>query len=62
MLYGKNELHLNEVSMVTIIQYYLDNKLLNKDNHSPKVEAVRVKDMNAGIFIVSLQGEKDSSS
>ena len=40
MLIGSNSIEFNEATMVLMVQYYLDNKLLNKDEKSPKVISV----------------------
>lgn len=38
---GNNSMQLNEATMITIVQYWLDNKFLNKDEKSPKVVAFK---------------------
>lgn len=37
---GSNEMRFNGATMIEIVQYYLDNKLLNKNESSPKVTKV----------------------
>jgi hypothetical protein len=44
MLKGSNRLVLNESAMIEIVQYYLENKLLNKDERSPTVTNFRVSE------------------
>lgn len=42
MMKGNNRLVLNEATMMEIVQYWLDNKMLNKDERSPKVASFGV--------------------
>ena len=41
MLIGNNSIEMNEATMMLVVQYYFDNKLLNKDERKPKVTAVK---------------------
>jgi hypothetical protein len=41
MWIGANELEVNEATMMAALQYWLDNKVLNKDEKSPKVTSVK---------------------
>jgi hypothetical protein len=56
MLKGNNELVLNTATMIEIVQYYLNNKLLNKDEHAPKVTNFAMSRGNSldNTFVVSL--------
>ena len=54
---GNNEFHFNESTMIEIVQYYLDNKLLNKDECSPTVKAVQ---RSEGFFRVLVTKESKS--
>lgn len=38
---GANEMTLNEATMVEIVQYWFDNKFLNKDEPRPKVTSFK---------------------
>ncbi len=37
---GQNQMALNEATMIEVVQYWLDNKSLNKDEPRPKVTGV----------------------
>lgn len=50
---GSNKIKFNEATMIQIVQYYLDNKLLNKDEKSPKVSSVK-GESSEGMFTISL--------
>ena len=41
---GNNEMQLNSGTMCEIVQYWLDNKFLNKDSFSPRVTSVKGRD------------------
>ena len=56
---GSNSMELNEATMIVIVQYYLDNKLLNKDESSPKVTGIRrvVSPGGSDTFVVTLTSD-----
>ncbi|CAN1721978.1 conserved protein of unknown function [Hyphomicrobium sp. 1Nfss2.1] len=56
---GNNEMVLNTATMMEIVQYYLDNKLLNKDEHSPTVTgfALNGRAPLDNTFVVSLSSD-----
>ena len=58
---GNNSLTLNEATMIDIVQYWLDNKLLNKDEKSPTVKGVKAASRSGyenNTFEISLTIEK----
>jgi len=59
MLKGNNELVLNTATMMEIVQFYLNNKLLNKDEHSPTVTGFALNRSHAldNTFVVSLSSD-----
>lgn len=53
---GTNKLDLNTATMIEIVQYWLDNKFLNKDEKHPRVTHVEAGSLSAGaVFIVTLE-------
>lgn len=53
---GTNEMRFNTASMIEIVQFYLDNKLLNKQEPGPMV--THVEEDSAAMFVVQLQDRK----
>lgn len=62
MMKGNNEMVLNTATMMEIVQYYLNNKLLNKDEHAPTVTGFALNRSHAldNTFVVSLSSEAGS--
>ena len=57
MLKGNNRLALNQATMREIVQYWITNKMLNKEEASPvvtDVEMGRLGSERGDLFIVSL--------
>lgn len=55
---GNNSLEFNEATMMEIVQYWLDNKFLNRDETSPKVAGVWVDTFGAApVFEIRLESE-----
>lgn len=52
---GSNSLVLNEATMIEALQYWLTNKVLNKDELAPKVTGISTN--NYGEFKVSVVQE-----
>lgn len=61
---GNNLLYLNTATMIEIVQYWLDNKFINKDESAPSVVHVCVsspqRDLN-DMFKVELASKDDKS-
>ena len=53
---GSNEMRFNTATMIEIGQYWLDNKLLNKQEQGPMV--THVEEDNVAIFKVLLEERK----
>lgn len=54
---GTNSIEFNEATMIEIVQFYLDNKMLNKDELSPKVVSVRpTKEYPGNAFDIVIEG------
>jgi hypothetical protein len=58
MMKGNNELHLNEATMIEIVQMWIDKELL--PGASNKVTSICQRDH--GVFIVGVKGEEEQSS
>jgi hypothetical protein len=65
LLKGHNRLVLNTATMNEIVQFYLDNKLVNRDESSPKVinfaSAAHGRYADEGMFEVSLDSSEAQS-
>lgn len=57
---GNNEMVLNEATMMEIVQFWLNNKFLNKDEHSPHVTSFSQK--TPCEFRVCLSAEKKKAA
>ena len=59
---GSNSMDLNEATMKEIVQFWLDNKFLNKDASSPKVTGIQgVNSGGSNCFRVALEKDPDNS-
>lgn len=58
MWVGSNTLELNEATMISAIQYWLDNKVLNKDEFKPIVTGVKGSGSSIYTFRVELNDKK----
>lgn len=58
---GRNAIEFNEATMIEIVQYWLDNKFLNKDEHSPTVMSVS-RDASSGMFPVQLETKQQKAA
>lgn len=56
---GTNTLQFNESTMCEIVQYWLDNKLLNPNNHSPVVMQVKASGEFSPTFSITLQSDEN---
>jgi hypothetical protein len=58
MMRGRNELVLNEATMIEVVQHWLDTTMLNPDAERPRVTSVRAKnDPYSPTFEVTLESE-----
>lgn len=57
MLFGGNDISVSEATMTVIVQYYLDNKFLNKKERAPTVARVQY-DEDSGRFCFSMKEEE----
>ena len=51
---GLNTLHFNEATTIEAMEYWLRNKVFNKDDPMPAVKSVKYEDE---CFVVTLEGE-----
>jgi len=59
MWIGSNALELNEATMIAALQYWLDNKVVNKDESGPIVKSVKASQTSGGnLFRVDLEERK----
>ncbi|HSC56994.1 MAG TPA: hypothetical protein VLC51_07300 [Nitrospira sp.] len=58
---GRNSIEFNEATMIEIVQYWLDNKFLNKDERSPTVMSV-AWDASSGMFPVQLETKQPKAA
>ena len=54
MMPGNNSLVLNQATMQEIVQYWIDNKMINKDESAPKVAYVRPSIAGGDDFVIGL--------
>lgn len=59
---GTNELILNEATMIEIVEFWLNNKFLHKDDYAPKVYSVSLGNNATGnTFKVVMKSEIPSN-